>query len=171
MNFSFNLDFLFEENIRKFSVASEDITYSKGITYAVYSGNIQFLVVITGSGWWRLQPRGIQMGEQMYSSVTRLNSFRGQADGNLMRCSHCPAHNRAQLQVAMGDGRHGNHRRFCGKNVRSPVVLEEEVKIVKSEATDVMGLSIPDDMIALMQNVAYMRQIKSMSESTLGSRT
>ena len=41
------------------------------------------------------------------------------------------------------------------------------VKIVKSEATDVMGLSIPDDMIALMQNVAYMRQIKSMS----GSRT
>ena len=44
-------------------------------------------------------------------------------------------------------------------------------KIVKSEATDVMGLSIPDDMIALMQNVAYMRQIKSMSESTPGSRT
>ena len=127
MNFSFNLDFLFEENIRQFSVASEDITYSKGITYAVYSGNIQFLVVITGSGGWRLQPRGIQMGEQMYSSVTRLNSFRGQADGNLMRCSHCPAHNRAQLQVAMGDGRHGNHRRLCDKNVRSPVVLEEEV--------------------------------------------
>ena len=31
------------------------------------------------------------------------------------------------------------------------------VKIVKSEAIDVMGLSIPDDMIALMQNVAYMR--------------
>ena len=51
------------------------------------------------------------------------------------------------------------------------MVLEEEVKIVKSEATDVMGLSISDDMIALMQNVAYMRQIKSMSESTPGSRT
>ena len=45
------------------------------------------------------------------------------------------------------------------------------VKIVKSEAIDVMGLSIPDDMIALMQNVAYMRQIKSLSESTPGSRT
>ena len=49
------------------------------------------------------------------------------------------------------------------RHIVSPVVLEEEVKIVKSEATDVMGLSIPDDMIALMQNVAYMRQIKSMS--------
>ena len=97
MNFSFNLEFLFEENIRRFSVASEDITYSKRITYAVYSGNIQFLVVIT-SGWWRLQRRGIQM----YSSVPRLNSGCGQADGNLMSCPHRP-HNRAQLQVAMED--------------------------------------------------------------------
>ena len=51
------------------------------------------------------------------------------------------------------------------------MVVDSFAKIVKSEATDVMGLSIPDDMIALMQNVAYMRQIKSMSESTPGSRT
>ena len=51
------------------------------------------------------------------------------------------------------------------------MMVDSFAKIVKSEATDVMGLSIPDDMIALMQNVAYMRQIKSMSESTPGSRT